>query len=112
VYNTTFQQDDPSWTIVFQFYAAVHLTQSYLVSKNLPRFDAKNHQGRWEAIKGCSELPQRFRSNYRDLKDLSENVRYDPSFVPTSQNFTDALGQLGVVESFLKSKVERALAGK
>ena len=94
-YETSFQDNDPAWAIVFRFYAALHLTQGYLVTKS-KRFDAKSHGERKKAIKDSPELRGRFRESFEDLQDLSENVRYDPLFSPTVGDYKAAETYLGV----------------
>lgn len=103
-YSSAFSADH-DWTIVFRFYAALHLTHGYLLTKGNLALDIKSHGDRKAAIKRCPELNNRFRAHYDDLRDLSEQVRYDPTFRAKPEDHKRAQDQLGVVESFLKSKL-------
>jgi hypothetical protein len=66
------------------FYAAVHLVNAHLVQKTNVSFDPKAapaaHQTRSEAMRRCPELGKAT-VKYRELKDLSEAVRYDAGYV-------------------------------
>jgi hypothetical protein len=104
-YAQTFEAD-AAWTIVFRFYAALHLTQAYLLAKGIPRFEASSHAERDRAIRDATELTRRFSCDYRDLKNLSESVRYDPDFVATPNDHQNAQAWLGVVESIVKPKLK------
>src|ERR1700739_2299514 len=73
--------DDNEWACVVRFYAAVHLMNTYLIDKSQVRFDpaSAEHTERKKAMDRCPELrdaPKR----YRQLKDISESVRYDAGF--------------------------------
>lgn len=95
-----------SWSIVFQFYAALHLMQAHLLSKGAARFEVTNHHERKKAIDGSPEL-RSCRAAYRDLKNLSEDTRYGASFVPTADNYKLAAQWLGQVEAIVRPKLER-----
>jgi hypothetical protein len=104
-YQAAFSSD-PAWTIVFRFYAALHLTDGYLRTKGHERFDANSHKRRWEAIEDSPELGVRFKKSYKGLKILSENVRYDPLYAAREADLQNAADHLSVVESFLRSKLK------
>lgn len=98
------------WELVVCFYAALHLTQAYLLTKD-QRFEAKRHDERRKAIKASPELTRgnRFPLAYRWLQDVSEQVRYDPGFRAQLTHFTAAHDKLSIVRSFLEGKLTRAL---
>lgn len=93
-----------------RFYAALHLLQAYLLSKH-HRFEARRHNDRWKAIRDSPELKQNFHRAYRRLQDVSEQIRYEAGFVPRAEDYQNTRADLGVVRSFLTSKVDRILAG-
>jgi hypothetical protein len=71
-------------------YAAVHLVNTYLIDKSRVRFDpaSAEHTERKKAMDRCPELrdaPKR----YRQLKDVSESVRYDAGFKYTDDHHKD-----------------------
>jgi hypothetical protein len=73
--------DDAAWSCVVLFYAALHLINAYLIDKKDVRFDPDTaaHDEQKKAMARCPELreaPARF----RELKDLSERVRYDATY--------------------------------
>ena len=49
---------------------------------------------------------------YRDLQSLSEQVRYDPCFVPTPENFVSARNYAEKIRSIVEPKLERALQSR
>jgi hypothetical protein len=73
--------DDAAWSCVVRFYAALHLVNAYLIDKSNVRLDpaASAHIERKKAMDRCPELREAPRK-YRELKDLSERVRYDAGF--------------------------------
>src|SRR5579883_2580186 len=82
--------DDRAWSCVIRFYAALHLINAYLIEKSQLQFDpaSTEHKERKKAMDDCPELreaPKR----YRQLKDLSESVRYDAGFTYTDQHHKD-----------------------
>jgi uncharacterized protein (UPF0332 family) len=97
--------NDPTWSIVFRFYAAIHLMQAYLLAKGDARFDASSHMERLMAIKKCTELGRRFEEQYKDLKARSESVRYDPDYAPRAEDYKSSENCLSVIESFLIKKL-------
>lgn len=98
------------WEIVVRFYSALHLVQAYFCTKN-QRFEAARHAERWSAIRASPELTKSksFMVAYRQLQDVSEQVRYDAGFVARSEDVATARTNLGHVESMLRGKVERTL---
>lgn len=102
-------QSEPikSWAIVHRFYAAVHLIQAYLLTKNV-RFRADNHIERGKAIRESTELKKNFRDAYRTLKDTSEDVRYTAGYKPSSEDYVNTASALSTVESVLTSKLKTA----
>ncbi len=82
---------DIAWACVVRFYAALHLITAYLIDKSQIRFDptTAEHTVRKKAMDRCPELrdaPKRF----RQLKDISESVRYDAGFRYTNEHHKDA----------------------
>ena len=97
------------WEIVVRFYAALHQTQAYLLTKN-HRFQAKRHDERWKAIRASPELAKgRFPSAYKWLQDVSEQVRYDAGFVARPKDFESAEQNQIIVHSVLDAKLTRTL---
>ncbi len=100
--------DDPDWTLVFQFYAGVHLTDAYLATKPERFRQYSDHAGRENAIRRATELKTQFRSAYNQLKALSENVRYQPTYVVRKEDLEAGTKALQTVESFLRGKLKKA----
>lgn len=98
------------WELVVRFYAALHLTQAYLLTKH-HRFEAKRHDERWRAIKDSPELAKgnRFPVAYKWLQDVSEQVRYDAGFKPRAEDFFSAAKKQALVSSFLDAKLASVL---
>ena len=73
--------DDDGWSVVVRFYAALHLISSYLIDKETVSFklSATAHEGRKKAMAKCPELRDA-PGKYRALKELSEDIRYNPEF--------------------------------
>jgi hypothetical protein len=90
------------------FYCALHLLDSYLCNKNNIKIDVDSHPARNAAIRACPELGT-FRSPYRSLQDVSEQVRYDPGFTCIPEDFKGATRNLEKVISILEPKVKRLL---
>lgn len=99
------------WEVVLRFYAGLHLLQAYFSTKN-PRFQAARHFDRIQAINASPELTKvrGFKTAYRMLQDVSEQVRYDPAFGVNATHVGQARQNLMLVERTLEGKVERALA--
>lgn len=98
------------WVLVMRFYAALHITQAYLLTKN-ERFEARRHHEREKAIRASPELNKtpKFRTAYRWLQDTSEQARYDPGLQIPESYFERSEEYLATVRSFLQSKVDRYL---
>src|SRR5438046_992159 len=75
---------DENWRCVVLFYAALHLMSAYLAEKQNVRFDPSSavHHTRAKALAKCSELRES-PEKYRQLKDISESVRYDAGYTFT-----------------------------
>jgi hypothetical protein len=101
----------PDWEIVIRFYAAVHLLQAYLLTKNA-RFHVETHADRFRAIDASPELVKNrnFRRAYSLLRDLSERVRYDAGFVTAPLHIDAARVHLELVERVLVPKIEAFIA--
>jgi hypothetical protein len=102
--------NDKDWVSVFLFYAAVHLMNAYLLTKRNVVFDPKKaeHTSRWQAIMQCPEI-RHARADYRDLKDLSEAVRYDVGYVFGTQDLQNAKAHFDKVVSVVLPKLKRIL---
>jgi hypothetical protein len=64
------------WCAVAAFYAAMHVLDAYLSTKQFA-FPIDSHPNRNRAIRLSPEL-RRFGTSYRELQEVSEQVRYDP----------------------------------
>ena len=109
-YRKALSSTFPDWELVFRFYAAVHIAQAYLLTKG-ERYEASNHRERWEALKACPELVRtpRFLASYKMLREISEQVRYVPAFVPRPEDYDEASKSQDLVERTLGYRVQRAL---
>lgn len=108
-YADLLSQRAPShWEIVVRFYAALHLTQGYLVTKDA-RFHARHHAERALAIRSSPELRESFSRAYHRLRNLSEQVRYDPEFEPRAVDFAASGRDLDAVRRLLFVKLQRRL---
>ena len=99
---------DDAWAIVFLFYSSLHLVDGYLRTK-APRFLSENHGERNRAIDAAPELRQA-KPAYRALKALSEQVRYDPRFVPTGSAFMLAREYAEKIRAIVEPKLQSKLA--
>jgi hypothetical protein len=102
---------DSDWSCVVMFYAALHLITAYLAIKQNVSFDPSKsgHPDRKKAMERCPELrdsPLR----YRNLKDISEQVRYDPGFVFGKHHLELARGHLSKIASIVEPKLKKLLA--
>jgi len=95
------------WEIVFRFYACVHLVEGYLHTKS-PKFWSADHAKRRRRFTEAPEI-RSAEAAYTDLKDLSEQVRYDPGYRAPTEAFAHAKTWAAKVESVVKPKLERAL---
>jgi hypothetical protein len=101
---------DNDWMCVAMFYAALHLMTAYLVLKANVVFDPGGaaHPDRKKAMDSCPELKDS-RTKYRELKDLSEAVRYDPGFVFAAKHLSDAKSHLQKCVAIVEPKLHRLL---
>ena len=99
------------WTVVVRFYAALHCTTAYLRTK-YPSFDPKRHEERAQLIRATAELSvgknRRFHAAYQRLKDMSEQVRYDPGFHAGSSELSNARKDLDCVFKHLSRHYQKA----
>ncbi len=101
--------DRADWSCVLQFYAALHLMNAYLIDKSIVNLDPLNviHDDRRQAMKQCPELrdaPKRF----RELKDLSERVRYDASFIFSETHRQLTVDLLARLAAIVEPKLRRS----
>lgn len=101
---------DPAWSCVVRFYASMHLITAYLIMKSNVRFDpaSESHHGRKAALDKCPEL-RHVAKAHRALKDLSEQIRYDPGYVYTAKNHTDSKKYLATVDSIVEPLLKTLL---
>lgn len=94
------------WVAVVRFYAVVHLMNAYLVDKTNLQFDpaSTEHLERKKAMERCPELREAPR-RYRQLKDISEAVRYDAGFKYTPANDKDVLAHVRKIVSIVEPKI-------
>jgi hypothetical protein len=101
--------NDKAWSCVVRFYAALHLLNAYLIDKPQVRFDpgSTEHTERKKAIDHCPELrdaPKR----YRQLKDISESVRYDAGFTYTDEHQKIVQAHLDKIIGIVDPKIKKA----
>ena len=92
------------------FYASLHLVEAYLRTKP-PRFHAEDHVGIAKAIGASPEL-KHMAGAYKALRELSQQIRYEPDFVVTDQHRVDARRNAATVDSATRSKIDRWLAAQ
>ena len=97
------------WSCVVRFYAALHLMNAYLVNKPNIRFDPESteHKARTHAMGQCPELrdaPQK----YRNLKNLSESVRYDVNYEFADEDRENSIAWLDKIVAIVEPKVTKA----
>lgn len=97
--------DDLGWTCVLRFYAALHLINAYLIDKSRG-FDpgSTEHKERRKALDQRPELrdaPQK----YRQLKDISESVRYDAGFYYTAEHHKSSKAFMDRIIAIVDSKI-------
>jgi hypothetical protein len=95
------------WCCVVLFYAALHLLDAYLCTKRFT-FAIDSHVNRNLAIRQSPEL-RRFGTSYRELQDLSEQVRYDPGFTYKALHHANARANLAKVASVLELRIKKRL---
>lgn len=100
---------DIGWTCVVRFYAAVQLINAYLIDRSHVRFEpaSAEHTERRKAMDRCPELREAPR-RYRQLKDISESVRYDAGFHYTAEHHKDVKAHLDKIVAIVESKITKA----
>lgn len=96
------------WTCVVRFYAVLHLMNAYLVDKQNLRFDPESteHKARTHAMSRCPELrdaPQ----HYRNLKNLSEAVRYDVKYAYADEDREKSIAWLTKIVAIVEPKLKK-----
>ena len=99
--------DGREWTIVLCFYAAVHAVEGYMRTKP-ERFWSEDHSERVKRIKLDAPEIKVVARLYRDLQDLSESVRYQPTFEPREEDYANAKELLRKIEAMVKFQLCRA----
>ena len=99
---------DDGWSIVIRFYAALQLLNAYLLEKRNVSLDlsATAHEGRKHAMMKCPELRDAPR-NYRALKELSKDVRYNPEFEFTVKHRDDAKKLFAKIVGIVDPKIKK-----
>jgi hypothetical protein len=97
------------WSCVVRFYGALHLINAYLIDKQNIRFDPESteHKERTRAMAQCPELrdaPQK----YRNLKNLSESVRYDVNFEYDTEEREKSIAWLEKIVAIVEPKLKKA----
>jgi hypothetical protein len=100
--------DQTAWSCVVRFYAALHLVNAYLIDKHNVRLDPKTaaHLERKRAMERCPELrdaPHKF----RQLKDMSERVRYDATFDYTPEFHRQSVGFFEKIGAIIEPKLRK-----
>jgi hypothetical protein len=100
--------EDKAWSCVVRFYAALHLVNAYMIDKSHVRFDpaSAEHTERKKAMDRCPELrdaPKR----YRQLKDISESVRYDAGFKYSDEHHKDVKTNLDKIIAIVEPKIKK-----
>ena len=98
--------NDLGWACVVRFYAAVQLLNAYLIDKPNIRFDpvSSDHQKRKAVLERCPELREAPRK-YRQLKDLSELVRYDAWHEFSQADYQNSLAYLAKIVAIVDPKM-------
>jgi hypothetical protein len=97
------------WGCVVRFYAALHLTNAYLIDKHNIHFDpdATEHKARAAAMARCPELrdaPEK----YRNLKNLSELIRYDVKYEHEDAYREKSIAWLAKIVAIVEPKLKKA----
>ena len=100
--------EELGWYMVVLFYSALHLVDAYLVTKAWNP-SMENHGERNRELRKCTELTKPFRTAYRSLQDISEQVRYDPGFLAAENHIRQTSDDLKAIKVFLDSKIKRHL---
>jgi len=101
--------DNLAWSCVIRFYAALHLINAYLIDKSTVHFDptSTEHKERKKVMDQCPELrdaPQK----YRQLKDISESVRYDAGFEYTTEHHKSSKAIFDKIVAIVDSKIRKS----
>lgn len=101
---------EDGWGIVIRFYAGLQLINAYLLGKHNVRIDlsAAAHEDRKQAMARCPELRD-VPKNYRALKDLSEDVRYDPRFEFAAHHRDDSKKLFARIVAIVEPKLKKGL---
>jgi hypothetical protein len=101
---------DQDWACVAMFYAAMHLMTAYFITKSNVTLDPSSavHPERKKAMDRCPELKDS-RDKYRQLKDLSESVRYDAGFAFGSHHLVQAKAHLARIAAIVEPKLKKRL---
>ena len=99
---------EEGWGVVLRFYAVLHLMNAFLVDKANIRLDlsATAHEARKAAMARYPELRDAPKK-YRDMKDLSENVRYDPYFEIADSHRDESRRLLEKIVSIVDPKIKK-----
>ena len=98
--------DHNGWACVVRFYAVVHLVNAYLIDKPQLHFDpaSTEHVERRKAMDQCPELRDAPR-RYRELKDMSEAIRYDAGFKYGPEHDKNAKANLRKIAAVVEPKL-------
>jgi hypothetical protein len=108
--ETQWRNDGLAWACVVRFYAIMHLTQAYLCTKKDRSLHAfSRHEDRSTAIARCPEL-KAMKVPYRELKDISENIRYVAGFDYDATTHQETVVAVEKIETLLLPKVRRQIA--
>jgi len=99
--------EEIDWCCVLMFYGALHLLDAYLTTKFLP-FKIETHSDRQALVRRYPEL-RRFGQSYRELQQLSEQVRYDVEFNYNDGHHLEVKRHFGKVVSVLEPWVKNLL---
>jgi hypothetical protein len=100
--------DDDGWGIVVRFYAALHLISSYLIDKGTVSFRLNDidHERRKIAMAKCPEFRDA-PGKYRALKELSEEIRYNPEFEIAAHHRDQAKKLLAKIIAIVDPKIKK-----
>src|SRR5262245_57387844 len=101
--------DQKQWSCVVLFYATLHLLNAYLIDKKQISLapSSTEHAERKKAMNRCPELRDAPKK-YRQLKDLSESVRYDAGFKYTDAHHQQARTIVNRIIAIVESKLGKA----
>jgi hypothetical protein len=96
------------WSCVVRFYAALHLLNAYLIDKRNISFDPESteHRERTRALSQCPELRE-VPHRYRNLKNLSESVRYDVHYAFTEEDVMNSIVWLNKIVAIIEPKLKK-----